>query len=66
MTALTKAQRRAAGKKAYATRLTNQARAKNKLLGEKAESSHDIELPEDERTTEQSVSGAMGFEIPTA
>lgn len=66
MTALTKAQRRVAGKKAYATRIANKARAKDNLLGEKAESSHDVELPEDERTTEQSVSEAMGFEIPTA
>lgn len=63
MTAQTKAQRKAAGKKAWATR---QARKKDKLLGEKASSSHDVELPEDERTTEQSVAQAMGFEVPSA
>ena len=59
--AQTKAQRRAAGKKAAKTR------ARNKLLGEmKAESSHDVELPEDSRTTEQNVAQQMGFEVPSA
>lgn len=58
--AYTKAQRRAAGKKAAKTR------AKNKLLGEVAESSHEVDLPEDERTTEQSVAKSMGFEVPSA
>ena len=62
MTALTKAQRKAAGKKAWATRQANKA----KLLGEEASSSHEVELPEDERTTEQNVAQSMGFEIPTA
>lgn len=57
----TKAQRRAAGKKAA------QTRARNKLLGEiTAESSHEVERPEDSRTTEQSVAQSMGFEVPTA
>jgi len=63
MTAMTKTQRKAAGKKAWETR---QRRARDRLLGEQAQSSHDVELPEDERTTEQNVSDAMGFEIPTA
>jgi hypothetical protein len=58
--AMTKAQRRAAGKKGA------QTRARNKFLNEqKAASSHGVELPEDERTTEQSVAQAMGFEVPS-
>ncbi len=57
----TKAQRRAAGRKAA------QTRARNKLLGEiRAESSHNVELPDDARTTEQDVSQSMGFEVPSA
>lgn len=63
MAAMTKKQRTAAGKKAWKTR---QARARDRLLGEQTQSSHDVELPEDARTTEQSVADAMGFEIPTA
>ncbi len=59
----TKAQRTASGKKAWATR---QRREKNRMLGESASSSHDVDLPEDERTTEQSVAQAMGFEVPSA
>jgi hypothetical protein len=59
--AQTKASRRKAGKKAAATR------KRNALLGEiKASSSHDVELPEDSRTTEQNVAQAMGFEVPSA
>lgn len=58
---MTKADRRAAGKKAAKTR------AKNKLLKEiKAESSHNVELPDDQRTAEQDVADAMGFEVPSA
>jgi len=60
--AQTKAQRRAAGKKAYQTRLRNKA----KLLGEKSESSHVVETPDEERTTEQSVASQMGFDVPAA
>ena len=59
--AMTKAARRAAGKKAAKTR------AKNKLLNEiSAESSHVVDLPEDNRTAEQDVADSMGFEIPSA
>lgn len=58
--AMTKAQRRQAGKKAARTR------AKNKLLGEMAESSHDVELPEDSRSAEQEIAQSMGFEVPSA
>lgn len=61
--AQTKAQRRAAGKKAWNTR---QTRAKAKLLDEKSESSHVVETPDEERTTEQNVAGQMGFDVPSA
>jgi len=60
--AQTKAQRRAAGKKSWETRLRNKA----KLLGEKSESSHIVETPDEERTTEQSVAKSMGFDVPSA
>ncbi len=58
----TKAQRRVAGKKAYQTRLRNKA----KLLGEQSESSHDVETPDEGRTTEQDVAAQMGFDVPSA
>jgi len=54
---LNKTQRRAAGKKAAKTR------AKNKLLSEmKEENPHDVELPNESRTTESDVMSSYGVE----
>lgn len=54
--ALTKAQRRAAAKKGAETRRRNQ------LAKEAEEGVHDVELPEDERTSEQDALGAYGID----
>jgi hypothetical protein len=60
---MTKAQRRQAGKKGAATRQRNQI---IKELGGQAESPHEVETPDEQRTSEQDVSEAMGFEVPAA
>ena len=59
--AMTKAERRAAGKRAAKTRM------RNEILSEMAkETSNEVELPEDLRTSEQDVTDAMGFEVPSS
>ena len=57
--AMTKAQRRAAAKKAAKTR------QKNQLLAEmQAEDPHAVERPDEQRTAEQTSAGATDFEYP--
>lgn len=56
---LTKAERKAAGKKAAKTRM------RNEILAEmKKEDLHGVETPEEQRTTEQEVSDEQGFDFP--
>ena len=58
---LTKTERRAAGRRAAKTRM------KNEILAEMAaETTNKVDLPEDERTTEQAVAQSMGFEVPAS